>query len=507
MGTRAEVGCEHMNALISTPTRRFAWALLSFILGVGIALWLIWRADVSAGQPLTDGQLMTRLLAMPALLAIAVLALTSACASAPAASTFAATAPLPSSATAEQPKPFMAQVVGLQWLNPLQRMDYSTEWQLLWTLGLVKPNKEDDMVKAKPQKYSKLQAIAEIAAGNDGEETFKGYHHKYIEQLMRQFHDIYFSSSDYFYNVHTKNQKRWRELAGIHVEYALPAGNKLDPVEARDFVVKNIASNFDIGNPNFPTLWSRATPPNVHVTMGGPNAGFTSLTAALDYLQAHPNETVWAMNWDAPNFPSKNEQINENLVLLILAGPGFNTERDPLAWVGYPASKAVTDFEVKKGEPPRAVQAWKATLDAAAHNASKQDTDIGYVIHDANNTHPTSSDRIGHLAQTLTTELPEFDFMKQTFNTPALLGDMGAGTALTNVALGIAYANHLGKNVLVAGTSDAGHPSAVVVVPPAKVRPIDPSKDWFRARGGNHAYLPWWGLRHDAGPKQQGFSN
>lgn len=47
------------------------------------------------------------------------------------------------SATTPNPaptRPYMAQVVGLQWLNPLERMDYPTEWQLLWTLGLVKPN-------------------------------------------------------------------------------------------------------------------------------------------------------------------------------------------------------------------------------------------------------------------------------------------------------------------------------------------------------------------------------
>ena len=128
------------------------------------------------------------------------------------------------------------------------------------------------------------------------------------------------------------------------------------------------------------------------------------------------------------------------------------------------------------------------------------------MIHDANNNHPASSDRLASLAQTLTAELVEFDFMKQTFNTPALLGEMGAGTALTNVALGIAYANHFGKHVLVAGTSDPAQPTAVVVTPPAKVRPIDTNAPWFRARGGNTAHLPWWGLRHDAKPQSQGFS-
>jgi hypothetical protein len=409
-------------------------------------------------------------------------------------------------AVAVPAKPFQAQVVGLQWLNPLQRRDYPTEWQLLWTLGLVQPNKDDDMVRTNPGKYSKLQAIGIIANGNNGSETLAGYHHKYVNVITKIFHGVYYTNSTYFYNVATKNDKKtWRELAGIHVEYALPVG-RLDPIRERDFVRESIVDTFNIGFESAPTTWSRSTPPDVRVTMGGANAGFTSLSAGLDYLQAHPMETVWVMNWDAPSFPPKDEQINENMVLLVLAGPDYKTEREPLAWLGYPAGKKVVDFEAKKGLPPRSAQAWKATVEAAAQNAGKQDSDIGFVIHDANNTHPASSDRLASLAQTLTAELVEFDFMKQTFNTPALLGEMGAGTALTNVALGIAYANRVGKYVLVAGTSDASQPTAVLVTPPAKVRPIDANAPWFRARGGNTAYLPWWGLRHDAKPQSQGYS-
>ena len=109
-------------------------------------------------------------------------------------------------------------------------------------------------------------------------------------------------------------------------------------------------------------------------------------------------------------------------------------------------------------------------------------------------------------------ELPAFDFLQQSFNTPALLGEMGAATVLTNVALGIAQANHFGQNVLVAGSSDAGQTTGVLILPPAKVRPIDPVKPWFRARGGGNAYLMWWGIRHawatmDAGQfNEQGYS-
>ncbi|WP_162251801.1 virulence factor, partial [Massilia sp. Root335] len=350
--------------------------------------------------------------------------------------------------------PFMAQVVGLQWLNPLQRRDYPTEWQLLWTLGLVGPNKNDDMVRAKPEKYGKLQAIGSIAVGNDGEETFDGYHEKYIEELIYAYHDIYFMDSNYFYNAHPReNKSTWRELAGIHIEYALPE-RKLDPAEAGNFLRDIIINTFSIGSESFPNAWTRSTPPDVRITMGGANAGFTSLSAALDYLQAHPNETVWVMNWDAPSRP-KDRQINENMVQLILAGPDYKTERAPLAWLGYPASAKVANFDGATGKPPRAIQAWKAAVEKAVYNAGKQTTDVGYVIHDANNNNAaTASDRIAALARTVTEEMPELDFMKQAFNTPALLGEMGAGTALTNVALGIAYANHIGKTVLVVGTTD-----------------------------------------------------
>ncbi|GGY50528.1 hypothetical protein GCM10007387_36060 [Pseudoduganella albidiflava] len=406
---------------------------------------------------------------------------------------------------AEAARQFKAQVVGVQWLSPLQRRDYSTEWQLLWTLGLARPNVNDDQVRGNPKKYTTLQVIGSIAFGDDGKETFSAYHAGYIDELIVPFHDIYFSSSRYFYNAHSlKDRTTWRELAGIHIEYALPAQN-LDPVEAANYTRDRIISTFSIGNKNFPTAWSRATPPEVRVTTGGANAGFTSLSAALDYLKAHPDKTVWAMNWDAPSRP-KDEQLNENMVLLVLAGPTFKTDRDPLAWIAYPASHHTEGLERKPGPPAQVGHVWQATIAKAIDNASKRAADIGYVIHDANYLTAGSPERIVNLANAVSHEVAGFDFVGKSFNTPALLGEMGAGTALTNVALGIAYANHIGANVLVAGTSDPARPTAVVVIPPAKARPIDHDKPWFRARSENTAHLMWWGLRHDHGPYTQGYS-
>jgi hypothetical protein len=447
-------------------------------------------------------QMINRILFLPALLAAVVFLFASA-AVAPAKAEPASLASPEHTASAPQ-HPFMAQIVGLEWLNPLQRRDYPTEWQILWALGIVKPNKNDDMVRAKPAKYSSIQPIAIVANGVDGEETLRGFHQKYVDKLLLLFGDRYVLNSDYFYSVASSDKREWRELAGIHVEYAIPAG-RLDPVQARDYLVKKITSIFNIGNKEFTDLWSKSTPPDVHVTPGGPNAGFTSLNKALDYLQSHPKESVWVMNWDAPSFPPKDEQMNENMVLLILAGPQMDTGRDPLAWIGRAATADVGTFESKPGTA-RATQAWKSAMETAATNAGIKSSDIAYVIHDAGRGSDAASERIAALGRSLTETLPEFDFNKQTFNTPALLGEMGAGTALTDVALAIGRANHLGGHVLVAGTTDPAHLTAVVVTPPAQLVPIDPERPWFRARGENNAYLPWWGRRRGVSYPTQGFT-
>ncbi|AXV84400.1 virulence factor [Ralstonia solanacearum] len=477
---------------MATWPRRLCLALGILVLSAGLMLaWMVHDAQTTP-RIYSDEELMKRLVIMPALLAGIVFLLATALMQRPAQ---AATPKVEAALAAAEPaKPFMAQVVGLEWLNPLQRRDYPTEWQLLWTLGLVKPNKNDDMVRTNPQKYSSLQKIVGVAFGNWGEETIRGYYRKYVTELLVLLADRYAMNSKYFYTVASEDRKEWRELAGIRVELAVPA-NRLDPVETQTYLQKEMVSFFEIGNRSAPDLWSRDTPPDVRLTQGGANAGFTSLNAALDYLQAHPQESVWVMNWDAPDFPSKEAKINENLAVLFLAGPELKTEREPLAWIGRAATGNINDYERKAGTT-RVIQAWKATIEAAAKNAGHSIADIQYTIHDAGKGSDAASERLAGLSRTLTETMLEFDYQKQTFNTAGLLGDMGAGSALTNVALAIARANHLGGSVLVAGTTNPEHPTAVVVTPPSKLTPIDPDKDWFRARGENNAYLPWWGRRH-----------
>ncbi|WP_081055839.1 virulence factor [Burkholderia pseudomultivorans] len=444
---------------------------------------------------------MTRRTKVPALAAITVLALATGCSSLTAESVQPLSTPGPS--TPVQEKPFVAQVVGLEWLNPLQRRDYPTEWQLLWAMGLVKPNKNDDMVRTDPKSFSTVRPVAGIAYGNNGRERFDGFYEKYIDTLLGLFATKYVMNSQYFYTVKPHDSRHWRELAGIRVEFAIPPRLEVD--EAKDYLAYQIKDYFEIGNQSAKDLWSKDLPADIQIHVGSANAGFASLNAALDYLQAHPQESVWVMNWDAPSFPPKDEQMNENLTVLFLAGPDLKTEREPLAWIGKAATGRASDYEAKTGAT-RAVQAWKATVAQAAHNANVDPSSIQFVVHDAGKGSDAASARLASLSQTLTETLPEFDYTKQVFNTPALLGDMGAGTALTNVALAIGRINHFGGSALVAGTTDAGHPTAVVILPPSKLTPIDPNGDWFRARGENNAYLPWWGRRHDTNYGIQGYS-
>ncbi|WGS53051.1 virulence factor [Paraburkholderia sp. D15] len=489
-----------MKSLISTWPRRLTVTFFTVLL-VTSALLIRAHYYQNDMDVWNIGESMKRFVALPLLAGIAVLAFATAWAgsTAQAAELSGAT----SKTSAVSAKPFMAQVVGLEWMNPLQRRDYPTEWQLLWTIGLVKPNKNDDMVRTDPKSFTTIQPVAGIANGVHGEETFQGFYEKYVDKLLLLFDTKYVMNQRYFYTVQSSNRRHWRELAGIHVELAIPG--RLDPQKAQSYLAHQIKNFFEIGNQSAKDLWSKDLPADIQVHVGGANAGFTSLNAALDYLQTHPQESVWVMNWDAPSFPPKDQQINENVTLLFLAGPDLKTEREPLAWIGRTATGNVSDYEAKVGTT-RAVQAWKATIAQAAQNANVDPTSLQFVVHDAGKGSEAASTRLVSLSQTLTETLPEFDYGKQMFNTPALLGDMGAGTTLTDIALAIGRINHFGGNALVAGTTDPNHPTAVVVLPPSKLTAIDPEQDWFRARGEDNAYLPWWGRRYDTNYRMQGYS-
>ncbi|ORT79055.1 virulence factor, partial [Burkholderia puraquae] len=305
-------------------------AIVVLIVAMGIMYSLSAFAGHTHLDELSMGDWMKRMLIVPSLVAILAFVVSTIMTATPAqaATVTQKDAAIPNAG--ESAAPFVAQVVGLEWLNPLQRRDYPTQWQILWTMGLAKPNKNDDMVRTDPKSFTTLQSVAGVAYGNQGEETFQGFYHKYVRKVLGLFGDRYVMNAKYFYTVKSKSKDDWRELAGIRVEFAVP--DRLDADEAQAYLRGSIISEFNIGNKYFLDLWSKNTPPDVHVNQGGANAGFTSLNRALDYLQANPDKSAWVMNWDAPSFPPKDAQINENMVVLFLVGPNFKTEREPLAW-------------------------------------------------------------------------------------------------------------------------------------------------------------------------------
>jgi hypothetical protein len=328
---------------------------------------------------------------------------------------------------------------------------------------------------------------------------------QYNEEFYRPLGRRYAMNGDYFYTIHGRDPKRWRELHGIHVEFAIPDTPDLPPEQAAKIVRDALNREFEFHN--VPRLSTANIPADVRITAGGANAGFTSLAAAFDYLEAHPDKTAWVMNWDAPEYPD-DESLAENCVLLILAGPAYESGREPLARIGRPAISETKRFEAA-AHASRAAQAWQTALGAAATQAGVGLQALGHVIHDAGAGSAEAGHRVATLGQGLITALPDFDFMAHSFNTAKLLGDMRAGSALTDVALAVAWTHQKGQPVLVAGTREPERAVAVVVTPPDRPRRFDPDKDWFRARGEGNAYLPWWGLRKqdDWSKTMQGFSD
>ncbi|MFC0130865.1 virulence factor, partial [Ralstonia solanacearum] len=111
---------------MATWPRRLGLALGILVLSAGLMLaWMVHDAQTTP-RFYSDEELMKRLVIMPALLAGIVFLFGTVLMqrSVQAATAKAETA----TAAAEPAKPFMAQVVGLEWLNPLQRRDYPTEW-------------------------------------------------------------------------------------------------------------------------------------------------------------------------------------------------------------------------------------------------------------------------------------------------------------------------------------------------------------------------------------------
>lgn len=119
-----------MKMLIATWPRRVAVAVSTWLIATVLMASLMTHVEQPDPAHLEIGDWMKRFVVVPGLAALMVFLFTTVLMRPARATPVREHATL----TADEPaKPFVAQVVGLMWLNPLQRMDYPTQWQLLWT--------------------------------------------------------------------------------------------------------------------------------------------------------------------------------------------------------------------------------------------------------------------------------------------------------------------------------------------------------------------------------------
>ncbi len=368
-------------------------------------------------------------------------------------------------------RPAALQVLGIQWLSPIQRSDYPTQWHLLWAQGLAQPNPDDPRLAEDAKAFDKVDVFQPlIGAQSQPLDAFGSY----LDKLLDQLRDGYHSDPAALYTVCAPKPDQRRSLEGIFISCAVP--ETIDAGAARELVSERVTHAFGLGKAQ----------PVVHVHAGGAEAGVAALKLAQAYLHRFPSHSAWLLSWDAPDLPTPT--TSENLVLAILAGPEFDGGRHPLAWLGEPAT-AKPAAETPDGEQPDAVKLWSTAMHAAV--ASVDHDGVGHVVHDTTN----SAEGIGGLVQALMDAVPDFAIHRGCFDAPKTFGDMGACTVPLSIALAVGRVAHFGgcAAVTVALPGEHGMAAVAVKAPSGDTLPLKGT--WFRAATEDFAHLPWWGRR------------
>ena len=166
--------------------------------------------------------------------------------------------------------------------------------------GLAQPNKNDYQVKREPEVFTAsvlwLPSFQSINNPAISRKTLVG-----LSTSSAPFGTPYALYDTYFYTVQPKNPKHWRELAGIRVELAIPDTPRLPPAQAAERFAPDPRDQFAFYR--VPTLSTADIPADVSLTVGGASAGFHSSPRRWTTWRPTRQESVWVMNWDAPDFP------------------------------------------------------------------------------------------------------------------------------------------------------------------------------------------------------------
>ena len=397
--------------------------------------------------------------------------------------------PLTDEEQATQRRHFAVQVMGVQWVNPVMRRSYPTQWNLLWALGVAKTDSDDYGAKHNASYQPRdgtLPAVTAIAVNDLKKLSFANYFEGYLLKALNPYRVPYFVNNNGFYSI--KKDGSHRTWYDVSVWFA--GSSEGNPKTLEEIVGVSI---YDISDGVSRKFNPEDKHPTVHVVQGV-DAGFRSLSSAMDYLEANPDKTAWVMAMDAPDYP-KYKQTTENCVLLILANANRPNERLPLALIHRVDDQPLAQFQ-NKPQASAAHQAWTAALAGAAEHGNKTLADVGMTFIDTGRGQDKTR-RLTAVSQALTQTQSDVDVKMRLFDMTARIGDGQAAMSVVNLAMGIAYSHERNKPVLVTDTADPAAAHAVLITPPPGHVAPDPNRRFSRATGEGRAYWPWWGARRD----------
>lgn len=368
---------------------------------------------------------------------------------------------------ANWPQGAVAQLVGANAVSSMFDPGYGLERHLPW---LLEPGPD-----GKPPKSYKSLTPGNGTASPGGRQV---YDLRYVNQLTTTFS---FVVSYYGQDVEGFNMFMWNgvRMNGLPIVTGFTAERTED--EARE-IWRNAYQAY--GLTSKPVL-----------TLASGNSGWTTLEAGWKLIASPEGKVIWQATADSPGYP-KDEMPNEAVVLLMVAHPGYDAGRKPLAYFSAPTIVPVKDAKRQEGEAPR-IAALREAVERVCAEAGIEPKAIGSLATDCGRHTPAASKRLGEVGAALHGLLPDLDVAHERIDMVALLGDLGANTVNYSLLLAAYAAHQRNHPVLYLSNVDPDAARAMLVFPPRDHTPPDPHRPFREHNPRGQWYAPWWGQRLD----------
>ncbi len=381
----------------------------------------------------------------------------------------AAAAPQPQATTAKSswPQGAVAQLAGANAISSMFDPGYGLERHLPW---LLEPGPD-----GKPPKSYKTVGHGSGRFRPDGRHDFD---ENYLTELTLSFQ---FVVSYYGKDVEGFNMFMWNgvRMNGLPVVGGFTAERTEE--QARD-IWRGAYQAY--GLTSKPVL-----------TLASGNSGWTTLEAGWKLIASPEGKVIWQATVDSPNYP-KDEEPNEAAVLLMVAHPGYEAGRKPLAYFGAPQVVPLNTAKREQGETPR-IAALREAVQRACADAGIEPKALGSLATDGGRHTPVAAKRLSEVTAALHGLTPQWDLPKDRIDMVALLGELGANTVNYTLLLAAYAAHQRNHPVLYLSNVDPDAGRAMLVFPPKDHTPPDPRRAFREHNARGQWYAPWWGQRLD----------